>query len=113
MLKRLRAIKATLAPVPKFDEKIEQIILACDENEGLVKARHMLAGDEALENIEAMLPQLHEWQQDIVRNRERTGLGICGSCRWRSGCHKCAWRKLVRYYLRRNAEQELLSKASK
>ena len=33
---------------------------------------------------------------------KKNGAGICSSCRWSSGCHRCDWVKAVRYY--RNIE---------
>jgi len=48
--------------------------------------------------LEFLLPA-HKAEVEKVRS---TGVGICSSCRWTSGCHRCLWWKAVRY--RRNKE---------
>jgi hypothetical protein len=48
--------------------------------------------------MELMLPA---HVADVKRVRSE-GAGICSSCRWSSGCHRCLWWKTVRYW--RNKE---------
>ncbi len=51
------------------------------------------------EEMMALLLPAH--RADVLRVKA-TGLGVCGSCRWRSGCRSCSWPKTVRYW--RNKE---------
>ena len=44
--------------------------------------------------LEYLLPE----HQAIVKKVQAKGLGICSSCRWSSGCHRCSWVKAVRYW---------------
>ena len=44
--------------------------------------------------LEYLLPE----HQAIVKKVQAKGLGICSSCRWSSGCHRCSWIKAVRYW---------------
>jgi hypothetical protein len=52
----------------------------------------------AADIMEFLLPA-HRAEVEKVRS---FGAGVCSSCRWTSGCHRCLWWKAVRYW--RNKE---------
>jgi len=45
---------------------------------------------------------LMDAHREAVLKVKATGAGVCASCRWTSGCHRCHWAKAVRYW--RNKE---------
>ena len=50
---------------------------------------------------EQMKPFLLEAHQKDVERVKKTGLGVCSTCRWTSGCRHCSWVKTVRYWRRK------------
>ena len=50
------------------------------------------------EQVKPLLSDAH--QKDVERVKE-TGLGVCSTCRWTSGCRHCSWVKAVRYWRRK------------
>ena len=51
------------------------------------------------EHVVTLLLPKH--QEDVAKVKA-TGIGICSTCRWTSGCRNCHWPKMVRYW--RNLE---------
>jgi len=69
-----------------------------EEEGGLeVWAERMLAED--------LLMQSHK---DICLHLKDAGLGVCSSCKWRFGCHRCSWAHAVRYWRFKEVRGELL-----
>ena len=50
---------------------------------------------------EQMKPFLLDAHQKDVERVKETGLGVCSTCRWTSGCRHCSWVKTVRYWRRK------------
>ena len=98
-------------PPPHLDAEVEA--LAKDAKEIMDKGGAEVAGPIGVEgeDLEAwaigMLEMLTPGHQDICRQVQEKGLGVCARCRWTHGCSACSFPKAVRYWRNQEAKGEL------